>query len=84
MGDWPHPPAVPEKQGLLPQPVFLLRAVGLAGLAAATTAAAVALWRVSAWLLPAAVVLGLTALLAIWGAAVQFVGSEKVDDHPWV
>jgi hypothetical protein len=38
----------------------------------------------SAWLAPVALGLGLTAALAAWGAAVQWVGGEKVDDHPWV
>ncbi len=83
-GAWPHPPAEPEPRRLVPQPAFLVRAVGLAGLALAAAGGAWAALRVSAWLAPFALALGLTAAVAAWGAVVQWVGAEKVDDHPWV
>ncbi|MGH2608932.1 MAG: hypothetical protein ACRDHF_07545 [Tepidiformaceae bacterium] len=68
----------------MPQPAFLVRALGLAGLAVAAGAGAWGVLRVSGWLAPVALGLSLTAALATWGALVQWVGGEKVDDHPWV
>lgn len=81
---WPHPPAPPDERRLVPQPAFLVRAAGLAGLTLGLTAGAVALLRVSAWLVPFAVVLTGAAFLSAWGTVVQWLGGEKVDDHPWV
>lgn len=81
---WPHPPAEPEAARVFPQPVFALRAFALAGLATGLGAAAVGLVRHSAWLAPFSLALAMSAALAAWAAAVQWVGSEKVDDHPWV
>lgn len=83
-GEWPHPPAIPEQGRPLPQPAFLLRAGGLGGLAAVTAAGAWLLLRASFWFAPLALPLLGGSLLAAWGAAVQAVGGEKVDDHPWV
>jgi hypothetical protein len=40
--------------------------------------------RTTAWLAPVALALSGVAALATWGAVVQFLGGEKVDDHPWV
>ncbi|MEX0783375.1 MAG: hypothetical protein WD557_12050 [Dehalococcoidia bacterium] len=68
----------------MPQPAFLVRAGGLSVVAGGAGAAALALVRVSTWLAPAALGLALVAALAAWGAVVQFLGGEKVDDHPWV
>jgi hypothetical protein len=81
---WPHPPAEPEPTRVAPQPAFIVRAAGLALLAAAALASALAVLRVSVWLLPVAVGLGFAGALAGWGALVQWVGGERVDDHPWV
>lgn len=85
MGEgWPHPPAEPEPRRLFPQPVFVLRAIGLVTLASGLGAGAVALLRRSAWFAPLSLLFGASAALTAWAAAVQWVGSEKVDDHPWV
>ena len=81
---WPHPPAEPEPRRLVPQPAFVVRSAGLAALAIAAAGGGWAVLRISAWLAPVALGLGLTAAVAAWGALVQWVGGEKVDDHPWV
>lgn len=84
MAEWPHPPPPADQRRLLPQPAFLVRAAGLAALAAGSGWAALGLLRMSGWLAPAAVSLAGVAALAAWGALVQFLGGEKVDDHRWV
>jgi hypothetical protein len=84
MGEWPHPPAVPEERALIPQPAFLVRAAGLGVLAAGAGAGAWGAMRMTAWLAPVALGLLMVAGLAAWGALVQFLGGEKVDDHPWL
>ena len=81
---WPHPPAVPEPRRVFPQPVFVLRAIGLGTLGLGLALGAVGLVRQSAWLAPVSLVASLGAGLSLWAALVQWVGSEKVDDHPWV
>jgi hypothetical protein len=68
----------------VPQPAFAVRAAGLAVLATAALGGAWGVLRVSAWLAPVALGLGLTGAVAAWGALVQWVGGEQVDDHPWV
>ena len=85
MGDsWPHPPAPPEERRLIPQPAFLVRSAGLGALAVAALAGTVGLLKASLWFTPVAGVTAAVAGLAAWGALVQFLGGEKVDDHPWV
>ena len=81
---WPHPPATPEPRRIVPQPAFVVRALGLVALAGGAGLGALLLLRTSLWLAPVALLAGATALLSAWGAAVQWVGGEKVDDHPWV
>jgi hypothetical protein len=81
---WPHPPAPPDERGLIPQPAFLVRAAGLGVLAAGALTVTFGLLRASLWLVPFALLTAAGAALASWGAVVQFLGGEKVDDHPWV
>lgn len=81
--NWPHPPAVAEPR-LVPQRAFVVRAIGLGGLAGVAALGTVGMLRASLWLAPVAGLAALVAMLAAWGAAVQWAGGEKVDDHPWV
>lgn len=79
-----HPPAEPEPTRVLPRGPEMARGVGLAALMVVAVLGARTLVRASAWLAPLSLALAAAAMLAAWGAAVQFTGGEKVDDHPFV
>lgn len=81
---YPHEPAPAEPRRLVPERPLLIRGVALAGLALGAAWGAVQVGR-SSWLLtPVSALLGASALLAGWAAAIQLTGGEKFDDHPWV
>lgn len=82
---WPHDADPPAPRFRAPAwPVFV-RGLGLLALMIAAIAGIAAAASRSAWLLaPAAPVLGLTALLAGWAAAIHLTGGEKFDDNPCV
>ena len=81
----PHEPAPPEARRLVPEGPLLLRGLALVAVAVASLAALVAIFQKAA-LLGAllAPVLGLTALIAAWSAAIHLTGGQRFDDHPWV
>jgi len=81
----PHDPAPPEPRHLIPERAMLVRGLGLAGFAAATSWAAISAARKGGWLLaPASLALAGIGLLSAWAAAIHLTGGEKFDDHPWV
>ena len=81
---FPHEPAPPERRRLVPERPLLVRGLALGALALGSGWFA---WQAarSSWLLaPVSAVLGASALLAGWAAAIHLSGGEKFDDHPWV
>ncbi|MCC6959370.1 MAG: hypothetical protein IT301_05940 [Dehalococcoidia bacterium] len=68
----------------LPSPEMAARGIGLGAVAVAAAWAAVSTLRASVLLAPLSAGLGLSGLLALWGAAIHLTGGEKFDDHPYV
>lgn len=80
-----HEPAPPPPKVQRPDGGSIARGTGLAGLAAATMVGAVVSVQRLGWLAaPIAAILGPSAVLAAWAAALHLTGGEKFDDHPWV
>ncbi len=81
----PHEPAPPEPRRLVPERPMLVRGLALLALAVAALAALIGVFQKAAVLgVIVAPVFGLTALLAVWAAAIHLTGGQRFDDHPWV